>query len=99
MSGDGKDSAGKKTLIELAEDATLTNSERALLREYIGLTNETSQDIDTDVKRNPTAMAGTPFTKSETIVRELLKYDEAEFDGKDSHEKAGPAEFRSKVAK
>jgi hypothetical protein len=85
-------------MIELAEDPTLSNSDRALLKEYIGLSNETSQDIDTDVKRNPAAMAGSPFTKCETIVRELLKYDEAEFEGKDSHEKAGPAEFWKRVA-
>ena len=57
LTKDGKDSAGNKTMIELAEDPSLSNSDKSLLNEYISLSNETSQDIDPDVKRNPSAMA------------------------------------------
>lgn len=94
----GKDAAGKKTILELSHDSTLSESERAVLKEYIATSNETSQDLDQEVRHNFMAVAGTPFTKCETIVRELMKYDNGEFDGKDSHEKAGPGMFRDKVS-
>ena len=94
----GKDAGGKKTLLELANDPGLTESERSVLKEFIGLSNESSQDLDPDIRHNFTAMSGTPFTKCETIVRDLMKYDNGEFEGKDSHEKLGPAMFREKVA-
>lgn len=93
----GKDAADKYSLLELLDSPDLSNAEKATLKEYISLTNESNQDLDLDVKHNFQAVAGTPFTKCETIVKELLKYDDGSFDGKDSHEKAGPAMFRDGV--
>ena len=83
----GKDNNDEKTLIQLSEDLKLPNSDRALLKTYIADSNETNQDLDMDVRHNFSAMGGTPFTKCETMVKELLKYDQNEFEGKDSHEK------------
>jgi hypothetical protein len=50
-----------------------------------------------DVKHNFYAMRSLPFTKSETIVRLLMKYENGEFEGKDSHEKEGPKAFWENV--
>lgn len=89
----GKDKKWKSTILELLDSDTLANDEKAILEQYITLTNEVDQDIDADVRHNFSAMSGTPFTKSETIVKEMLKYEDGSFEGKDSHEKTGPTLF------
>ena len=82
----------------LSEDPSLSTDDRALLTEFINNTQETSQDIDKEVRRNPMAHAGSPFTKCETMISELIKYDKGEFEGEDSHVKTGPELFWKKVA-
>lgn len=90
MTGDNVD--GKK-LMDLAKDPSLPNEDKSILQEYMRMGEETSEDIDKDIRKNPSALKGTPFTKCETIVKEMMKYDGPEFAGESSNEKAGPARF------
>lgn len=88
-----------KKLMDLAQDPNVPNDERVILKEYMMMWEQTSEDIDKDVKNNPSALKWSPFTKCETIVTEMMKYNGPVFDGATSSEKAGPAEFWKNVAK
>jgi len=65
---------GKK-LMDLAQDPALPNDQRVILQEYMRNGEETAEDTDKDVRGNPSALKGTPFTKCQTIVEEMMKYD------------------------
>ena len=88
---------GKK-LMDLAQDPTLPNDQRVILQEYMRNGEETAEDTDKDVRANPSALKGTPFTKCQTIVEEMMKYDNNWFNGTTSNEKAGPARFWKNVS-
>lgn len=92
----GKSRWDQKTIVELASTATKTE-DKELLNDYLKFAFEGSQDIDKDVRHNVSAMQQMPWAKSETIVKELMKYHGGEFEWEDSHQKWGSEEFWNNV--
>lgn len=98
LSFKGKDLTNDKTLIELLHDPKLPDMQKQLLQEYVSFGEESNQDIDKDIRHNYGSFIDLNLTKCETVVQETMRYSNGEFDGEDSHAKAGPGLFWADIA-
>lgn len=72
--------------------------DKMLLNEIIKKSMEKDEDIDPTVKYNPGSLKTSVFTKSQSVVQELMKCKNGVFDGKDKDENQSMQSFRQEVA-
>jgi hypothetical protein len=92
----GKNVDGK-TLLDLHSDPATSASDKALLEEFIGKTNEKNEDLDSDVQKNTSSLTGSILTKSQSVVDQMIKIDENGFAGKDGDTKEDMKRFSEKM--
>jgi len=76
----------KKNLLDIYVDPKTSQSDKALIQEFLGNTNEKNESLDADVRKNPTAHTWSILTRSQSTVREMMKFDTGGFAGKDTDE-------------
>lgn len=91
-------SMSDKTLVEMAADPETPASDKALLHEIIQRSLEKDEEIDSTVKYNPWSLTTSVFTKSHSVVQELMKCKDGVFEGKDKDENQSMQNFRKEVA-
>lgn len=87
----------KKTLLDLHSDPETSVSDKLLLEEYIGKTNEKNEDLDTDVQKNTSSLTWSILTKSQSVVDQMIKFDAWGFAGKTWDEKEDMKRFSEKM--
>jgi len=72
-----------KTLLDVYADPKLSLSDKLLLEEFIGKTNEKDESLDNDVVNNTSSLTWSILTKSQSVVEKMIKIDKWGFAGKD----------------
>lgn len=88
-----------QTLVEMHADPQTSPEDKILLEELIQKSLEKDEDIDPTVKYNPGSLKESVFTKSQSVVNEVIKYTDGAFAGKDKDEIQSMQGFWSEVAK
>lgn len=88
-----------QTLVEMHANPKTSPEDKILLEELIHKSLEKDEDIDPTVKYNPGSLTTSVFTKSQSVVDEVIKYSDGAFSGKDKDEIQSMQSFWGEVAK
>jgi hypothetical protein len=64
----------KKSLIEIYDDPKTSVEDKILLKQFIDNSLEKNEDVDQDVLKNRTALSGSVFTKSQSVVEKVIGF-------------------------
>jgi hypothetical protein len=86
-------------LIEIYDDPHTPEENKALLKQFINNSLEKNEDVDQDVLKNRSALSESVFTKSQSVIEKVIKFQGSSFSGKDNDEIQAIQAFWREVGK
>ena len=86
-----------KTLLDLYSNPDLSMSDKLLLEEFIDNSNEKDEELDPEVRKNLSSLTWSVLTKSQSVVAQMIKFDNWGFAGKDGDEIQNMRAFSEKM--
>lgn len=94
-----KDANNNHTLLDFHSHPDTTPSDKALLEEFIGKSNEKNESLDSDVQQNTSSLTWSVLTKSQSVVEKMIKFDNWGFAWKDGDEIQNMQAFSEQMEK
>lgn len=89
----------EKTLLDLHSDPKISPPDKTLLEEFISKTNEKDEGLDREVQSNMSSLTWSVLTKSQSVVGQMIKFDNWGFAGKDGDEIQNMKAFSKEMQK
>ncbi len=76
----------KETMLDVYANPKTSSEDKKLIKEFLDNSNEKNESLDGDVRDNPYAMSWSILTKSQSVVDQMMKFDNSGFAGKNGDE-------------